>query len=94
MRSLLRTTLLRVAAATLAASAVAPIPVAAQYSTPAINKRLYSETADPKADIAAAMKLAHRQNKHIILDFGGNWCGDCLVLDYLLPSEPERRHAR
>jgi thiol:disulfide interchange protein len=88
MRSLLRATLLRAAAATLAATSMAPIPAAAQYSTPTVNKHLYSDTADPKADIAAAMKLARRQNKHIILDFGGNWCGDCLVLDYYFHQSP------
>jgi thiol:disulfide interchange protein len=45
------------------------------------NKHLYSEAADAKADIAAAEVTARRQHKRILLDFGGNWCGDCQLLD-------------
>ncbi len=42
---------------------------------------IYSETADPHADIQAALTTAGREHKRVILDFGGNWCGDCQVLD-------------
>ena len=64
-------------ALTLGASSVAN----AQASAPLGRKHLYSETADPKADIAAALTQAKREHKHVILDFGGDWCGDCQVLD-------------
>lgn len=47
-----------------------------------VNKNLYSETANAREDIAAAQAVALHQHKHILLDFGGNWCGDCQVLDY------------
>ena len=53
----------------------------AQASAPLGRKHLYSETADPKADIATALTRAKREHKHVILDFGGDWCGDCQVLD-------------
>ncbi len=53
-----------------------------------VNKNLYSETADPAADIAAARKQALREHKHILLDFGGNWCGDCQVLDLYYHQAP------
>ena len=33
------------------------------------------------ADIAAALKSAAASHKRVILDFGGNWCTDCHVLD-------------
>ena len=46
-----------------------------------INKHLYSESADPTADISAAKSVARREHKRILLDFGGNWCGDCQLLD-------------
>jgi hypothetical protein len=36
---------------------------------------IYNEKADAKADIAAALKLANRENKRVLLKFGGNWCG-------------------
>jgi thiol:disulfide interchange protein len=57
-------------------------------AAPSLNKHLYSETADAKADIAAAIKQAQAQNKRVILDFGGDWCGDCLVLDAYMHQPP------
>lgn len=47
----------------------------------AATREIYSETADAKADIQSALKQAAREHKRVILDFGGNWCGDCQVLD-------------
>jgi len=44
----------------------------------------YNEQADAKADIAAALALARKDHKNVFLDFGGNWCGDCIVLARLL----------
>lgn len=52
------------------------------------NPHLYSETADPHRQIADAEVQARRQGKHILLEFGGNWCGDCQVLDYLYHQSP------
>ena len=49
---------------------------------------IYSATADAHADIAQAIKAAHATHKHIILDFGGNWCGDCQVLDIYFHQQP------
>ncbi len=53
-----------------------------------VNKDLYSETASPTADISAALIAARRENKRVLLDFGGNWCGDCQVLDYYYHQSP------
>ena len=39
------------------------------------------DPAQAKADLAAALKTAAANHKRILLDFGGNWCGDCQVLD-------------
>jgi thiol:disulfide interchange protein len=73
----------------------APAPVATLPQTPAApatpvieKKHLYSETADPNADIAAALKQARLEHKRIILDFGGDWCGDCQVLDIYFHQSP------
>jgi thiol:disulfide interchange protein len=55
---------------------------------PAVKKHLYSAEADPKAEIAAALKQASLENKRVILDFGGDWCGDCQVLDIYLHQSP------
>jgi thiol:disulfide interchange protein len=55
---------------------------------PAVKKHLYSAEADPKAEIAAALKQASLEHKRIILDFGGDWCGDCQVLDIYFHQTP------
>jgi thiol:disulfide interchange protein len=62
----------------------------AQFSTvaPSINKDLYSETADPSADISAALVRARAEHKRVLLDFGGNWCGDCQLLDIYYHQSP------
>jgi thiol:disulfide interchange protein len=53
-----------------------------------VNKNLYSETANPTADIAAALAQARREHKRVLLDFGGNWCGDCQILDIYYHQSP------
>jgi thiol:disulfide interchange protein len=65
----------------------ASTPAVAQ-SAPFIPQHIYSETANPTADIAAALKKASAEHKRVILDFGGDWCGDCQVLDIYLRQSP------
>jgi thiol:disulfide interchange protein len=45
------------------------------------GREIYPDPAQAKTDIAAALKTAAQTHKRILLDFGGNWCGDCQVLD-------------
>jgi thiol:disulfide interchange protein len=45
------------------------------------SRDIYPEPAQAKADLAAALKTASQTHKRILIDFGGNWCGDCQVLD-------------
>ncbi len=59
-----------------------------QMTPPSVHKHLYSESADPKVDIAAALKQARAEHKRVILDFGGDWCGDCQVLDIYFHQQP------
>lgn len=47
----------------------------------------YDEQADAKADVAAAIARASANGKHVLLDFGGNWCPDCRVLAGVLGLE-------
>jgi thioredoxin 1 len=44
-------------------------------------RRIYSDTANAKAEVEQALAKARQEHKRVILDFGGNWCGDCQVLD-------------
>jgi thioredoxin 1 len=49
---------------------------------------IYNENADAHAEVRDALARAAQQHKRIILDFGGNWCGDCQVLDIYFHQEP------
>ena len=40
----------------------------------------YDEKADANAVVAAAKAWAKAQHKLLLIDLGGNWCGDCRVL--------------
>ena len=40
----------------------------------------YDEAADADADVARARAAAKAQHKLLLIDLGGNWCGDCRVL--------------
>ena len=45
------------------------------------TKVIYPEFVDAHAEIQQALTTAAKEHKRVILDFGGNWCGDCQVLD-------------
>jgi thioredoxin-related protein len=48
--------------------------------------KLYNPAADAKADIAAAVKKAAAENKHVFLQLGGNWCGWCILYNNLVTT--------
>jgi len=45
------------------------------------DRSIYPEPSQASTDLAAALKTAAAEHKRILLDFGGNWCGDCQMLD-------------
>ena len=47
----------------------------------AFKDPLFDEKADAGKDIQAAIAQATRESKHVILDFGANWCLDCHILE-------------
>ncbi len=69
------------AVGTLATAFAVALPSSAQVALPAVKAHLYDDNAYPRADIAAALKQAQREHKRVLVDFGGDWCGDCQVLD-------------
>lgn len=42
---------------------------------------IYPAPEQAQADLSAALKGAAAQHRRVIVDFGGNWCTDCHVLD-------------
>ena len=49
---------------------------------------IYDESADAHAEVHDALARAAREHKRVLLDFGGNWCGDCQVLNIYFHREP------
>lgn len=49
---------------------------------------IYPDVSRARGDIDDAMKEAAKSNRRVIVDFGGNWCTDCKMLDIYL-HKPE-----
>jgi thiol:disulfide interchange protein len=45
------------------------------------ERDVYPPPEQAAADLAAGLKLAAAEHRRVLLDFGGNWCTDCHVLD-------------
>jgi thioredoxin 1 len=54
------------------------------------SRDIYPDPTQAQADLAAAFKSAAAGHKRILIDFGGNWCGDCIVLDMYFHNEANR----
>ncbi len=48
---------------------------------------IYDESADGAKQIADALVIAKKENKHVLLQFGANWCGWCHRLHKLFESD-------
>jgi thioredoxin 1 len=64
------------------ASALTCFIIAAGSPARAAQPDIYPRPEQAPADIAAALKSAAAYHKRVLLDFGGNWCTDCHVLDF------------
>lgn len=63
--------------------------VLAAAANPA-SRDIYPDPAQARADLAAALRTAAASHKRVLIDFGGNWCGDCQVLDIYFHNEANR----
>jgi len=54
------------------------------------NPDIYPDPSQARADIASALKEAAATHRRVLLDFGGNWCGDCRVLDLYMHDEKNK----
>jgi thioredoxin 1 len=54
------------------------------------GRDIYPEPNQARADIAAALKTAAATHRRVLLDFGGNWCGDCQVLNLYFHDDANR----
>lgn len=62
-------------------SAAAILSIAVQSQGVAALPDIYPDPGRAKTDLAAALQTAAANHRRIIVDFGGNWCPDCHVLD-------------
>lgn len=76
-------------AGALAATAIqaAPAPrvsIASLRQLPTPLPFPFDENADAKAQVAAAAAKARASGRLLLIDLGGNWCGDCRVLSAVM----------
>ena len=75
-----------------AQAATAPKPSIASFQQlPVVTMQPYDEAADADAQVAAAFARAQKSHKRVLIDLGGNWCVDCLVLSNFLRLPEMRR---
>jgi len=48
---------------------------------------LYNPNADARADLRNAIALANNQNKHVLVQIGGNWCSWCTRLHQFIEAD-------
>ena len=49
----------------------------------------YNENQDARADLKKATDLAKKENKHVLIQFGGNWCSWCMRFHALVKGTPK-----
>ena len=65
----------------------APAPrvgIASLADLPVVERTPYDEGANADAAVDAAFARARQSRKRVLIDLGGNWCGDCIVLANLM----------
>ena len=55
----------------------------------AYSEELYDPAADAMSDIARAVTIAKKSNKHVFIKVGGNWCGWCKLYDKFSKSDAD-----
>jgi thiol:disulfide interchange protein len=65
-------------------------PARAQMVGPAVMPRaqIYPGVDAAQQDIRSALAEARRTHRRVLLDFGGDWCGDCQMLNYWFHQAP------
>jgi thiol:disulfide interchange protein len=53
---------------------------------------IYDESADARQQIAAAVAKAKKDNRRVLIQWGGNWCGWCTRLHELMTSDKDIAH--
>lgn len=78
------TVLLPIVAAPLGAAPAPQLAIASLKDLPVVERAPYDSAADAKAMVRAAFARARKNHKRVLIDLGGNWCPDCVVLANLM----------
>ena len=54
-----------------------------------LYSKVYDDKRDPFKDAQAAIKLAHKTDRNVLIEIGGNWCSWCHKMDAFLISHPK-----
>jgi thiol-disulfide isomerase/thioredoxin len=76
------------------ALAAAPAPklsIASLQQLPIVTMQPYDEKANADAQVDRAFAKAKKSGKRVLIDLGGNWCGDCIVLTNFMKLPEMRR---
>ncbi|HEY0106590.1 MAG TPA: thioredoxin family protein [Rhizomicrobium sp.] len=77
-----------------AVASAAPAPhvgIAGLADLPVVVRAPYDESANADKDVAAAFARARHSHKRVLVDLGGNWCGDCVVLANIMQLPEVKR---
>ena len=74
--------------------AMGALTAAAQMTPPATRAHIFPGPESAQTDIKAALAQAKREHKRVIVDFGGDWCGDCQVLNLYFHQSPNAEMLR
>ena len=64
------------------------VPATPTTNLPAYSK-IYDDQRDPFKDAAAALALAQKTNRQVLIEIGGNWCTWCHKMDTFLAENPD-----
>jgi thioredoxin 1 len=67
------------------------VALGAAHPARAAAPDIYPPPEQAPTDMTAALKAAAAQHRRVILDFGGNWCTDCHVLDIYMHDSANQR---
>ena len=70
---------------------VLTLSAAAQITgSPYPHNHVYPDISQAQSDVQTALVEARQTHKRVILDFGGDWCPDCQVLNIYFNQSPNR----
>ena len=70
------------------AAFISPLMAAASNDLPEYSK-VYDDQRDPFSDANAALALAKKTNRQVLIEIGGNWCTWCHKMDTFLSNNSD-----